>query len=77
MGTRQEFRAAQNVHQFYNEVWKPWAQCRGFATDGNWWHANDPATYEQWMERFTDHNKSPYKEYNDYYDREIAPHLRH
>ncbi|MDB2685642.1 hypothetical protein N9Y42_00325 [Mariniblastus sp.] len=71
-----EHGALLKLKEFYDTVWKPWADANGFDADPENWSYSTPQNYDDWMLLYRDSEYSPHDYWEGYYDQRIIPYLK-
>lgn len=66
-GAKFEYGSFQATSEYYDKVWRPWAQSVGFESNPASWRQPLPA-FVEWRGRYTDHAGYPWKPFESIYD---------
>lgn len=66
-GAKFEYESFQAMREYYEKVWRPWAESAGFETNPGDWRLPLPA-YREWRSGYTDHAGYPWKPFESIFD---------
>jgi hypothetical protein len=66
-GAKFEYESFLAMSEYYEKVWRPWAQSVGFETEPGYWRLPLP-TFVEWRGRYTDHAGYPWKPFESIFD---------